>query len=138
MGIALRLPKSYPSKPGRSVAVLLGLIMPLMWLSSTLLVYLILDLPFWTALLIGAIVTPTDPVVATAIVTGRIAEHHLPQRIRQIISAESGVNDGLAYLFVLLPILLLRRAPGEVLVHWLTVTLPKMGLRPLPLGSSVI
>lgn len=94
--------------------------MPLTWLSSGLLVYWLLGLPFWVAMLIGAIVTPTDPVVSTDIVTGEVAKQNIPARLRHLISTESGLNDGLAYPFVLLPILLLTRPTSEALSHWLT------------------
>jgi NhaP-type Na+/H+ or K+/H+ antiporter len=120
MGVALRLPKREPLRGWRSLAVLLGLVMPLMWLTSGLLVYLILGLPLLVALLVGAVVTPTDPVVSSTIVTGELAEKNLPDRVRYTLSAESGANDGLAYPFVLLPILLLSRPPEEALSHWLT------------------
>lgn len=123
MGVALRLPRREPLRDWRSLAVLLGLLMPLMWLASGLLVYLILGLPLLVALLVGAVVTPTDPVVSSTIVTGDLAEKNLPDRVRYTLSAESGANDGLAYPFVILPILLLSRPPGEALSHWLTHTL---------------
>jgi len=129
MAVALRLPKAEPLRRLRSLATLLGLVMPLMWLSSGLLVYLIVGLPFALAMLVGAVVTPTDPVVASAIVTGKVAEENLPARVRHTISAESGFNDGLAYPFVLLPILLLTRPTGDALGHWLTRTvLWEMGM----------
>lgn len=123
MGVALRLPEGFPFRQWRTLAVLLGLVMPLMWLASGLLVYLILGLPFLAALLVGAVVTPTDPVVSSTIVTGDVAERNLPGRLRHTLAAESGFNDGLAYPFVFLPILLLARPPGEALSHWLTHTL---------------
>lgn len=59
------------------------------------------------ALAVGATITPTDPVVAALIVTGQVAESTLPRDTRTILSTESGANDGLAYLLVLLPLLLL-------------------------------
>jgi NhaP-type Na+/H+ or K+/H+ antiporter len=123
MGIALRLPQGYPFKHWRPVGLLLGLAMPLMWLVSGLLTCWILGLPFWVGMLIGAIATPTDPVVATSIVTGPLAQRLLPNQIRHTISVESGANDGLAYPFVLLPVLLLNRPTHEALLHWLTKTL---------------
>jgi sodium/hydrogen antiporter len=123
MGVALRLSKREPFRGWRSLAVLLGLVMPLMWLVSGLLVYLIVGVPFLVALLVGAVVTPTDPVVSSTIVTGELAEENLPERLRYTLSEESGANDGLAYPFVVLPILLLSRPPSEALWHWLTHTL---------------
>ncbi|MFL9458257.1 cation:proton antiporter [Tolypothrix bouteillei VB521301_2] len=118
MGVALRLPKGYFFRNWRPLAVLLGLVMPAMWVVSGLLVYWILKIPFWEAMLVGAAITPTDPIVSTSIVTGVVAEDNLPARLRHIISAESGANDGLAYPFVLLSILMLKRSPTEALPHW--------------------
>jgi sodium/hydrogen antiporter len=123
VGVALRLPVGYASGNWRLLVVLLGILMPLMWIVSGLLVYLILGLPFWVSVLIGAIITPTDPVVASSIVTGGVAERNLPSSLRCAISAESGFNDGLALPFVVLPLLMLTEPPGEVLGHWLTHTI---------------
>ena len=122
VGVALRLPMGYASGNWRLLVVLLGIVMPLMWTVSGLLVYLILGLPFWVSVLIGAIITPTDPVVASSIVAGGVAERNLPAPLRYAISAESGFNDGLALPFVVLPVLVLTEPPGEVLGHWLTHT----------------
>jgi NhaP-type Na+/H+ or K+/H+ antiporter len=44
------------------------------------------------ALLVGAVLAPTDPVFASAIV-GR---EEIPGRLRHLLNVESGVNDGLA------------------------------------------
>lgn len=135
MGVALQLPKGYIQRNCRPLAVLLGLAMPLMWLSSGLLAYLILGLPFWEGMLLGAIVTPTDPILSSSVVTGKVAEQNLPANIRHTLSAESGANDGLAYLLVLLPILLLTQSPGEALSHWFTKTLLWEVVGALPLGA---
>lgn len=128
MGVALRLPQHYFFKHWKPLALLLGLVMPLMWIASGLLVYWILGLPFWEAMLVGAAITPTDPIVSNSIVTGVVAEENLPDRIQHIISAESGTNDGLAYPFVVLCILILEKTTsegepltkGNLLPHWLT------------------
>jgi NhaP-type Na+/H+ or K+/H+ antiporter len=123
VGVALRLPVGYASSNWRLLVVLLGIVMPLMWLCSGLLVYMILGLPFWVSVLIGAIVTPTDQVLASSIVAGGVAERNLPAKLRNAISAESGFNDGLALPFVVLPVLVLTEPSGEVLGHWLTHTI---------------
>ncbi|MBA2715023.1 MAG: cation:proton antiporter [Rubrobacteraceae bacterium] len=122
VGVALRLPVGYASRNWRLLLVLLGIVMPLMWIAGGLLVYLIVGVPFWVAALIGAIVTPTDPVVASSIVAGGVAERNLPAKLRHAISSESGFNDGLALPFVVLPVLVLTEPPGEAFSHWLTRT----------------
>ena len=123
VGVALRIPGRYPRRNWREMLVLVGLGMPLMWAVSTALVYLILGLPFWLAALIGAIVTATDPVAASPIVTGSVAEKNIPERIRHAVSFESGANDGLSYLFVFFAFLMLTRATEEALSHWMLHTL---------------
>jgi NhaP-type Na+/H+ or K+/H+ antiporter len=106
-GVALRLPHGYWRSDARWIAVVIGLGMALMLVVATGVLWAALGVPFLVALLLGAIITPTDPVVTTPIVTGSLAEERIPERVRHNLSAESGLNDGLAYLFVLLPVLLL-------------------------------
>ena len=119
VGVALRLPVGYAGGNWRLLFVLLGIVMLLMWIAGGLLVYLILGVPFWAAVLIGAIITPTDPVVASSIVAGGVAERNLPARLRHAISSESGFNDGLALPFVVLPVLVLTE-PLQRISVWLT------------------
>jgi NhaP-type Na+/H+ or K+/H+ antiporter len=118
MGIALRIPRLYPFQHWRTFLVLLGLGMPLMFLISSLLAYWTLGIPFLLALLVGAAICPTDPVVASSIVTSNLAKSSLPGRFRHTLSTESGANDGLAFPFVLLPLLLLEQT-GGVWSEWL-------------------
>lgn len=128
MGIALRIPKRYPFQHWRTFAVLVGLGMPLMFLISSLLAYWTLGIPFLVAMLIGAAICPTDPVVASSIVTGKLAKKTLPGRFRHTLSIESGANDGLAYPLVLLPVLLLGKDTSSAWSEWfLSVLLWEVG-----------
>ncbi|WP_153558862.1 cation:proton antiporter domain-containing protein [Roseimaritima sediminicola] len=122
MGVALRIPAATLRRRWKSLAVLLLVAMPISMLITGGLTTTLLSEPWLLALLIGAIAAPTDPVVASSIVTGRLAESHLPLRLRRIISAESGLNDGLAFPLVWLAILLVNDHPDGI-SHWLTVTL---------------
>jgi sodium/hydrogen antiporter len=123
VGVALRIPGSYPRRNWREMLVLIGFGMILMWAISTALVFMILGLPFWMAALIGAIITPTDPVAASPIVNGQLAEQNIPKPVRHAISFESGANDGLGYLFVFLPLFMLTRPVGEALSQWVSKSL---------------
>ncbi|WP_269851883.1 cation:proton antiporter domain-containing protein [Methanosarcina horonobensis] len=123
MGVALRVPSSYIIKNWRSIAAMLGIVMPFMWVMNSLLTYWLLDFSFLTALILGAIMTPTDPVLAITIVSGQIAKDNLPERLRDLISVESGSNDGLAYPFVMLPILWMTHRPEEALNRWVIYTI---------------
>lgn len=119
MEIALRLPKQEFLQHLKSYAILLGALMPLMWLSTGLLVWLILDFPFWISMLIGAVLTPTDPIVASSVVTGPVAERYLPTRIRDTLWAESGANDGLAYPIIMLTMLVLASSFTDSIGEWI-------------------
>jgi sodium/hydrogen antiporter len=123
MGVALRLTRRDIIELWRPVGLLLIVAMLGMCALSSAIAGWWLGAPLWTAVLIGAALTPTDPVVASSIVTGKFAEEHLPDRIRDSISLESGANDGLAYMLVMLPILLLHASPAEAWQRWLTETL---------------
>ncbi len=113
MGVALRLERVVLRTMLKPITLLLTLGMLGMWVLSSLLSGWLLGLSLWAALLLGAVVTPTDPVVASAIVTGKFAKQHLPLRLRNTLSAESGANDGLAYAFVMLPVLMLGPVPDQ-------------------------
>ncbi|WP_171189069.1 cation:proton antiporter [Alienimonas chondri] len=103
-GVALRLPRKCVLRRSHlmTIGTLLGPGMLAMWAASTLCAWLILGFDGWAAALIGAAVVPTDPVLASAIVSGDFATKHLPGRLRHAISAESGSNDGLAVPLVAL------------------------------------
>lgn len=123
VGVALRIPRRFPRRHARELAVLIVAAMTLMWAVSTALVHLVLGLPLALAAVIGAIVTATDPIAATPIVTGGVAERNVPERIRHLISFESGANDGLGYLFVFLPALLMLLPADRAWQHWFLQTL---------------
>jgi sodium/hydrogen antiporter len=55
------------------------------------------DLDWAEAFLLGAVLSPTDPVVTSAVVTSRL----VPSTVRHTLNLESGLNDGLALPFVL-------------------------------------
>jgi sodium/hydrogen antiporter len=74
--------------PGR--ALVLG--MPITLLITAALAHYVAGLPWVQSLLIGAVLSPTDPVLVSAIV-GR---QEVPERLRRLLNIESGFNDGLA------------------------------------------
>ncbi|RRJ31489.1 cation:proton antiporter domain-containing protein [Halocatena pleomorpha] len=123
MAAALRLPRGYFQNHARSMSVVLLPGMIGMWLVSSGLVYVLLSVPFTVAFLIGAIITPTDPVLAGTIVMGHTAQRSIPAPIRNLLTGESGANDGLAYPFVFLPILLFEHVPERAFLNWIVETL---------------
>lgn len=107
MAAALRLPQKFFRKNSTTLPNLVIFGMIGMWLFSAVAAYLVLEgLSFPECLLLGAIVTPTDPVVASTLTTGKTAKKYLPGFLRNSLSFEAGVNDGLAYPVVFLSLLL--------------------------------
>ncbi|WP_028812512.1 cation:proton antiporter [Streptomyces flavidovirens] len=82
----------------RNPARALAFGMPLAFVGMALLTHFLLGLDWTTSFLVGAVLAPTDPVFASAIV-GR---KEVPARLRQLLNVESGINDGLALPVVLL------------------------------------
>jgi sodium/hydrogen antiporter len=79
--------------PGRA----LGWGLPLTLLVTALGAHYVVGLPWAESLLIGAVLAPTDPVFAAALV----GNDKVPARLRHLLNVESGVNDGLALPFVI-------------------------------------
>jgi sodium/hydrogen antiporter len=101
MSVALRYPLADVRRQLRPVLLLLLVAMPTMAIVSGGLAWALLGVPVAAAALLGAAVCPTDPVLASSTVTGQPAERDLPARDRQVLSLESGANDGLALPFVI-------------------------------------
>lgn len=109
--------------PGR--ALIFGL--PLTVLGTALLGHYVAGLGWLEAFLVGAVLSPTDPVFAAAI----IGREEIPERLRHLLNVESGLNDGLALPLVLT--LLAMLSPDETHIPTL---LGELGLGIL-LGTGI-
>jgi sodium/hydrogen antiporter len=80
---------------------LLGIGLPLtIALGTALAAWFFPQLGLWLALLVGAALAPTDAALGIPVVTNPV----VPSRIRQLITVESGLNDGIATPVVMLAI----------------------------------
>lgn len=94
-----------------SMAVTVGLVAAL--------AYFALGLPLGAAILIGAIVAPTDPVLATDV---QIRHADDRDRLRYTLTCEAGINDGSAFPFVMLGLGLLGlHEIGDFGLRWVMV-----------------
>jgi NhaP-type Na+/H+ or K+/H+ antiporter len=74
------------------------------------------ELPAALGLLLAAMLAPTDPVLASAVSVTKAAD---ADRLRYALSGEAGLNDGMAFPFVLLALLWDRQgALGAWLGKW--------------------
>ncbi|MDO9434275.1 sodium:proton antiporter [Hydrogenophaga sp.] len=78
---------------------------------------LALGLPLGAAVLLGSILAPTDPVLASDV---QVADPEDRSRLRIALTGEGGLNDGTSFPFVMLGLGLLGLHPlGEWGVRWL-------------------
>ena len=83
------------------------------------LAYYVFGLPLGAAILIGAIVAPTDPVLATDV---QIRHADDRDRRRYTMTCEAGINDGSAFPFVMLGLGLLGlHEIGDFGLRWILV-----------------
>ena len=77
--------------------------------------WLLLDINPALALLLGAILAPTDPVLASSVTVGHSQDN---DRLRYALSGEAGLNDGAAFPFVVLGLLLLGPVSMSQIATW--------------------
>jgi NhaP-type Na+/H+ or K+/H+ antiporter len=103
MFVERELLRRHWSPVARSLIVAMPITMALLALAAKA---LFPDLSWAEAFLLGAVLSPTDPVVTSAVVTSRL----VPSAVRHTLNLESGLNDGLALPFVLF--FLVLASPG--------------------------
>lgn len=122
----LRVLRARWREPARALLVA----MPLTFVLITVMAHLLVGLSWTSSALLGAVLAPTDPVFAAALV-GR---DDVPTRLRSLLNIESGLNDGLALPVVLILVGTLGGMPeGES-----TVLVPLLGEIGLGLVLGVV
>ncbi len=107
----------------QSIGMLLGPVMTFSWLITALFVYLVLRTDMSTALVVSACLAPTDPVLAASVLSSRFSER-VPRRIRHMLSAETGCNDGVSFPFLYAGLLAIVEATtGAAVKEWFLATI---------------
>lgn len=97
---------------------LLGITMPLCIGLMMLTSYYVTDLPLVVALLLGALIAPTDPVLASDVQVGPPGQGN-EHDVRFALTSEAGMNDGLAFPFVMLAMAFtVSNLEGHYLLQW--------------------
>ncbi|KAF8866993.1 hypothetical protein BDZ45DRAFT_735030 [Acephala macrosclerotiorum] len=124
--VGVELPKYYMEKHWRSVVFLLLPVMTFGWLMTSLFIWWMVPAINWLqALTCAACVTATDPVLASSVVgKGKFAKR-VPKHLRDVLSAESGCNDGMAFPFIYLALYLIDYRPDadKVALNWFVITI---------------
>jgi NhaP-type Na+/H+ or K+/H+ antiporter len=103
MFVERELLRSHWGPTARALVIAMPITMGLLALAAKA---LFPDLTWAEAFLLAAVLSPTDPVVTSAVVTSRL----VPSKVRHTLNLESGLNDGLALPFVLF--FLVLASPG--------------------------
>ena len=94
--------------------------------------HLVLQLPLGAAILLGAIIAPTDPVLATDV---QVRHHGDEDQLRFALTCEAGLNDGSAFPFVMLGLGLLGlHELGDFGAQWFLIDVIWATLAGLAIG----
>jgi NhaP-type Na+/H+ or K+/H+ antiporter len=122
MGAGLRVERDFSWRTWQAPIRLLGVALPLTIIGMTLLCHFLLGLSWPAAFLISAALSPTDPVLA-ADVQLNPPEREEGGETRFGLTTEAGLNDGLAFPFILLAMTLTETPPSSPWAHWIFVDL---------------
>ncbi len=98
MGAGLKLDRPFGWSSWRPTWRLLAVAMPITIVATGLLGWWLLGLAPATAMLLGAVVAPTDPVLASDVQVGPPGQGD-EDDVRFTLTSEAGLNDGLAFPF---------------------------------------
>ena len=117
LGAGLRLER----RPGlirwQSAWRLLAITMPLTILATLALGWWVLGLAIAPAILLGGVIAPTDPVLADDVQVGPPGDDERDE-VRFTLTAEAGLNDGLAFPFVHLALAAAAATVASSLGEW--------------------
>lgn len=119
----------------RAVVGLLGLVMPLTIAAGALFGAAAMALSLGAAVALGAILAPTDPVLAGTVGLGPPGDTREESDARFSLTAEAALNDGLVSPFVLLGALIIDRGGSGWLGEWAAADLLYGTVLALALGA---
>ena len=113
-GLKLRL---HPRDPAwRAAWILAGPVMMVCIAGVAVVTHFVFGLEPWLAVLVGAVLAPTDPVLAGSVTVSDAADR---DRLRYGLSGEAGLNDGMAFPFVTFALLWMEhRGLDAWVVEW--------------------
>jgi NhaP-type Na+/H+ or K+/H+ antiporter len=107
----------------RAVVGLLLIVMPLTIAAGALFGAVAMSLSFGVAVMLGAILAPTDPVLAGTVGLGPPGDTAEESDARFNLTAEAALNDGLVSPFVMLGVLIVTHGGSDWLGEWLAADL---------------
>ncbi|HEY9828351.1 MAG TPA: sodium:proton antiporter [Stenomitos sp.] len=96
-GCGLKMNRPFQFRAWNSTIRLIGFLMPICIFALAAIGHLFLGLPWGSSILLGAILAPTDPVLASEI---QMLDAQDRDELRFGLTSEGGLNDALAFPFV--------------------------------------
>ena len=125
-GAGVKLDRALTWRNWRTTVLLLVVAMPLTIAGVALLGSWLVGMSAASAVLLGAVLAPTDPVLAEDVQVGGPMEDEPEDEARFSLTAEAGMNDGLAFPFVMLALFGYEEGfdrIGSWWIEWLTADL---------------
>jgi NhaP-type Na+/H+ or K+/H+ antiporter len=125
-GAGVKLDRALTWRNWRTTVLLLAVAMPLTILGMAVIGVWLVGMALASAVLLGAVLAPTDPVLAEDVQVGGPMDSEPEDESRFSITAEAGLNDGLAFPFVILALFGYERGFGRIdgwWLEWLTADL---------------
>jgi sodium/hydrogen antiporter len=113
----LRLDRPLGWRQWRSTALLIAIVMPLTIGAVTLFASTVMGLSLGAAVILGAVLAPTDPVLASDVQVGPPGDEEEPET-HFALTSEAGFNDGLAFPFVFLGVFIAVEGGADWVVEW--------------------
>jgi NhaP-type Na+/H+ or K+/H+ antiporter len=113
----LRLDRPLGWKRWRSTALLITIVMPLTIIAVALFATTAMGLSLGAAVILGAVLAPTDPVLASDVQVGPPGEREEPET-HFALTSEAGLNDGLAFPFVFLGVFIATEGGNDWVAEW--------------------
>jgi sodium/hydrogen antiporter len=125
MGVGLKIERPFAWREWGETWRLLAMTMPLTIAMAALIGYWAVGLAPATAMLLGAVIAPTDPVLAADVQSGGPGAGAEEDEVRFALTSEAGLNDGLAFPFTNAAIAMAVAGtdPAGWIVEWVTVAL---------------
>lgn len=115
-GLSIERPLQW--REWRSVVLLIAVVMPVTIALVAAFGVVFMGLSLGAAVILGAILSPTDPVLAGDVGVGAPGTEHTRNEARFSLSGEAALNDGLASPFVLLGIFIASQAGTRWVAEW--------------------
>lgn len=108
-GCGLKINRPLKLWAWQSTIRLIGLLMPISILALSAIAHYVLGMGWGAAVLLGAILAPTDPVLASEVQLAHVEDK---DELRFALTSEGGLNDSLAFLLFILVFMPLKMPIG--------------------------